>query len=126
MSLSISIASLAKGHHVECKDLEELLEAEAAVRTACKNVTQYLEAAQTFNGSETVIEYDKGEERVQIRQATAPLLAYVPAGTASSVGSGAAATPDGRSRWDDPEFRYNWYIVGGFVVFFVVLALIVR
>jgi len=61
MSLNISIASLGRGHHIECKDLEELLEAEETVRTACKNVTRYLEAAATFNGSETVIEYERGE-----------------------------------------------------------------
>lgn len=54
MSLNISIASLGRGHHIECKDLEELLEAEETVRTACKNVTRYLEAATTFDGSETV------------------------------------------------------------------------
>lgn len=36
MSLNISIASLGKGHHIECKDLEELLEAEETVRTASR------------------------------------------------------------------------------------------
>jgi hypothetical protein len=39
MSLNISIASLERGHHIECKDLDELLEAEDAVRHACKSVT---------------------------------------------------------------------------------------
>src|ERR1041385_6363560 len=33
MQLNISIASLGKGQHIECKDLEELLEAEDTVRT---------------------------------------------------------------------------------------------
>src|ERR1700685_3571396 len=28
MQLNVTIASLGKGHHIECKDLEELLEAE--------------------------------------------------------------------------------------------------
>ena len=60
MSLNISIDSLGRGHHIECKDLEELLEGEDTVRTACKNVTRYLEIADTFNGGETVIDYDKG------------------------------------------------------------------
>ncbi len=76
MSLNISIASLGKGHHIECKDLEELLEAEDAVRDACKNVTRFLEVAATFDGSETVIEYDHGEERVHITQSAPPLLSY--------------------------------------------------
>jgi len=76
LSLNISIASLGRGHHIECKDLEELLEAEDTVRQACKNVTRYLEVAATFNGSETVIEYDCGEERVHITQSAPPLLSY--------------------------------------------------
>ena len=76
MALNITIASLGKGHHIECKDLEELLEAEDTVRAACKNVTRYLEIADTFNGSETVIEYEKGEEKIHITQGATPLLTY--------------------------------------------------
>ena len=76
MQLNVSIASLGKGHHIECKDLGELLEAEDTVRTACKGVTRFLEAAATFDGSETVIEYDRGEERVHIAQNAPPLLEY--------------------------------------------------
>lgn len=76
MSLNISIASLGRGHHIECKDLEELLEAEDTVREACKNVTRYLEAAATFDGSETVIEYDKGEERIHMIEHAPALLEY--------------------------------------------------
>lgn len=76
MSLNISIASLGRGHHIACKDLEELLEAEDTVRTACKNVTRYLEIAATFDGSELVIEYDKGEERIHMTEHAPPLIAY--------------------------------------------------
>ena len=76
MSLNISIASLGKGHHIECKDLEELLEAEDAVRDACKSVTRFLEVAATFDGSETVIEYERGEERVHVTQNAPALLSY--------------------------------------------------
>lgn len=74
MQLNVSIASLGKGHHIECKDLEELLEAEDTLRTACKDVTRYLEVASTFDGSELVIEYEKGEEKVRIDQHMPPLL----------------------------------------------------
>jgi hypothetical protein len=120
MSLSISIGSLARGHHVECKDLEELLGAEETVRTACKNVTRYLEAAQTFNGSETVIEYDKGEERVEVRQAAAPLLTYI------SSDAGSSATKDAKSLWDDPEFRNLCYVGVGFIALLIGLSWYVR
>ncbi|HEY8948342.1 MAG TPA: hypothetical protein VIM56_05615 [Rhizomicrobium sp.] len=76
MSLNISIASLARGHHIECKDLGEMLEAEDTVRTACKDLTRYLDAAATFNGSETVVEFINGEEREHIMQSAPPLLEY--------------------------------------------------
>src|SRR5258706_908286 len=66
MSLNISIESLGRGHHIECKDLEELLEAEDTVRPSCKNVTRYLEAAATFDGSAILVEYEKGEEKVHV------------------------------------------------------------
>jgi hypothetical protein len=78
MSLNISIDSLGRGHHIECKDLEELLEAEDTVREACKNVTRYLEVAATFDGSEVVVEYDKGAEKVHVSAASPPVLTYAP------------------------------------------------
>jgi len=78
LSLNISIASLGRGHHIECRDLQEMLDAEDLVRGACKNVTKYLEVASSFDGSETVIEYDKGEERIHIAQHAPPLLDYEP------------------------------------------------
>ncbi len=90
MSLNISIGSLGQGHHIECKDLDELLEAEDTVRNACKNVTRYLEIAETFDGSEVVIEYDRGEENVHILQNAPPLIVHVaekPAGPSPSAGS---------------------------------------
>src|SRR5579871_2255309 len=68
MQLNITISSLGRGHHIECKDLEELLEAEETVRDSCKNLTRYLEVAATFDGSETVIEYERGEERIHVTQ----------------------------------------------------------
>lgn len=76
MQLSISIASLGRGHHIECKDLEELLESEDAVRNACKNLTRYLEVASTFDGSEVVIEYVNGEEQAHVAEHATPLLEY--------------------------------------------------
>ncbi len=78
LQLNITVASLGRGHHIECKDLEELLEAEDALRDACKNVTRYFEAASTFNGAETIIEYEKGEERVSVALNASPLLALPP------------------------------------------------
>ena len=122
MSLNISIDSLGRGHHIECKDLEELLEAEDTVRNSCKNVTRYLEVAATFNGSETVIEYEKGEEKVHVTQAAPPLLTYVPSESSSTESSPhySEAAEDYRSPayefgeqvrkfWADPQYRKFTY-----------------
>jgi hypothetical protein len=78
MNLNVSIASLGRGHHIECKDLQELLDTEDTLRTACLGLTRYLEVAATFDGSETIVEYVKGEERVQVAQNAPPLIAYQP------------------------------------------------
>jgi hypothetical protein len=134
MTLHITIDSLGRGHHIECKDLEELLETEDTVCSACKNLTRYLDVATTFNGSETVIEYEKGEERIHVVQASPPLLAYAAAGSASSPGAmntetgGFAPSPNTPAfdlgeriseLWNNPQSRKFFYIGGG--IFFVFL-----
>lgn len=56
LTLRITVGSLVRGHHIECKDLEELLGAESAIRDAANNVSAYLQVAETFDGREEVIE----------------------------------------------------------------------
>ena len=130
ISLNISIASLGRGQHIECKDLEELLEAEDTVRTACKNVTRYLEAAATFDGSETVIEYDKGEERIHITQSAPPLLTYAPSESSPSETRNSFEPPqspayDAGQRisefWSNPQYRKYTYIAAGVIVLLFLL-----
>ncbi len=55
MSLRITVDSLASGHHIECKDLNELVGAEQAIVEACENIKGYLDVAETFDGREQVI-----------------------------------------------------------------------
>lgn len=59
MNLTITIASLQQGHHIECKDLAELLECEEEILNACKGLKTFLEAAQTFDGREIVVDLDE-------------------------------------------------------------------
>jgi len=59
MKLNITIKSLQDGVHVECKDLQELLEAEQAVRNACTNLVEYLKVAARFDGSTEIIDFDR-------------------------------------------------------------------
>ncbi|HLK57621.1 MAG TPA: hypothetical protein VKU00_13735 [Chthonomonadaceae bacterium] len=59
MNLNITIASLGRGHHIECKDLAELLEAEQTIIEACKSVRTYLQAAATFDGREILVDLDE-------------------------------------------------------------------
>jgi hypothetical protein len=55
--LRVTVDGLVSGQHIECKDLDELLGAEAAIVEACKNIKVYLETAVTFDGREEVIEF---------------------------------------------------------------------
>ena len=57
LSLRVTIDGLRQGQHVEWKDLDELLGAEAAILNACKNIKAYLETAQTFDGREELVEF---------------------------------------------------------------------
>jgi hypothetical protein len=64
MNLNISIASLGRGHHIECKDLSELMGAEEAVMQACRNVRDFLDLAATFNGSTILVDFVGKDEKV--------------------------------------------------------------
>lgn len=57
LSLRVTIDSLVAGQHIECKELDELLGAEGAIRNACGNLKAYLETALTFDGREEVVEF---------------------------------------------------------------------
>jgi hypothetical protein len=57
LALRVTVDGLTAGQHIECKDLDELLGAEAAILNACKNLKGYLETAQTFDGREEVVEF---------------------------------------------------------------------
>lgn len=57
LSLRVTVDSLISGQHIECKDLDELLGAEGAIREACASVNAYLQTAVTFDGREEVVEF---------------------------------------------------------------------
>lgn len=57
LSLRITVDSLLSGEHIECKDLDELLGAEGAIRDACSSLKAYLMTALTFDGREEVVEF---------------------------------------------------------------------
>lgn len=57
LTLRVTIDGLMGGQHIECKDLDELLGAEAAIVDACKSLKAYLDTAVTFDGREEVVEF---------------------------------------------------------------------
>ena len=73
MKLRITVNSLQKGQHIECKSLDELLGAESAVIEACKNLRVYLDTAATFDGREVLIAFNTEEPEV-LASAPAPML----------------------------------------------------
>lgn len=56
LTLRVTVNNLMSGQHIACKDLDELLGAEAAIVEACRNLKGYLETALTFDGREELIE----------------------------------------------------------------------
>lgn len=77
--LYITIGGLAKGVHVECKSLEELLGAEEAIMLACQNLKEYLAAAATFDGRVNVIDFNAGQTPQVVAAAAPPgPIAQVP------------------------------------------------
>ena len=78
MRLNITIASLQRGQHVECKSMDELLGAEQAIMEACQNLRGYLDTASTFDGQEVLFDFSAGSEPVNITPQTGPRLVAPP------------------------------------------------
>ena len=57
LSLKVSIESLTEGQHIECKDLDELLGAEQAIREAGQSMKTYLSVAECFDGREEIVNF---------------------------------------------------------------------
>lgn len=53
---SFSMNDLINGQHLECKDLNEVINTENQVHQACENIASYLETAKRFDGSEQIVE----------------------------------------------------------------------
>lgn len=71
LKLNISIASLQRGQHIECKSLDELLGAEDAIMTACHNLRGYLDTAASFDGREVLVDFSDHEPKI-VAQAVSP------------------------------------------------------
>lgn len=81
LNLNISIESLQRGQHVECKSMDELLGAEDAIMTACQNLRGYLDTAATFDGREVLVDFNTAEPQI-VATATAPApMLIAPAAT---------------------------------------------
>lgn len=92
MKLTISIGSLERGHHIECKSLDELLGAEEAIMDACRSLKGYLDTAATFDGREVLVDFSTDEPTI-VASAPAPMLfapsiepAHAPTALPSEVG----------------------------------------
>lgn len=77
MRLNITVESLERGQHIECKSMDELLAAEDALFEACENLRKYLDTAATFDGREILVDFssDKQPEAIAVtpvRQLVAP------------------------------------------------------
>jgi hypothetical protein len=56
LSLKVTIGSLLDGVHIECKDMNELLEAQNAITEAGQNLKAHLATVRSFDGGESVVQ----------------------------------------------------------------------
>ncbi|MBO9714245.1 hypothetical protein [Sphingomonas sp.] len=75
LRLTITVGTLERGQHIECRSMDELLGAEQAILTACENLKAYLDAALTFDGREMILDFSSGEAVVVAQASPEPLLA---------------------------------------------------
>lgn len=99
MKLSITIGSLERGQHVECKSLDELLGAEEAIMQACENLKGYLDTAATFDGREVLFDYATGSAQPVAMAATPePMLISAPTDVVSEARPASQAPPTAQSQ----------------------------
>jgi hypothetical protein len=55
--LKITVYKLMRGVHVRCKDIDEVLVAKRSIVEAAENLRTYLDAAQSFDGTEEILEF---------------------------------------------------------------------
>lgn len=54
LDITVSVNDLVNGKRIECKDIMEMLAAEAQIREAARNFSQVLQAASQFGGEEVI------------------------------------------------------------------------
>lgn len=114
MKLNISIASLQRGQHIECKSLDELLGAEEAIMTACENLRGYLDTAATFDGREILFDFDTNGPKVVAQSVApapaliAPAAASLPAPTPHAAALPAIAASAGTDEAPAPEYAQSY------------------
>src|ERR1700733_5516575 len=122
LSLNISIDSLGRGQHIECKDLEELLEAEDALMTACRTLTRYLAIAATFDGSIALIDFADGE-RLHTGQGSLDLIS-APATGLLEFSQSETSEFDTWQDWLENVSREEWIKYGVIAALVVVLLVV--
>ncbi|GAA0326188.1 hypothetical protein GCM10009087_40640 [Sphingomonas oligophenolica] len=146
MRLTITINSLQRGQHIECKSLDELLGAEDAIMTACENLKGYLATAATFDGREVLVDFNSDQPTI-VAQRTTPqpmLVAPAPAGPPVPELTSNYSQPEWKPApepaapeyvargetfglpfdWNDPDTRRTILIGGGIVGAFLLLLLL--
>jgi len=55
-NINLTVDDLVKGRTIECKDISEIMDAEASVKSACQGLKHLLDACAGFEGEE-VLDY---------------------------------------------------------------------
>ncbi|HTU12432.1 MAG TPA: hypothetical protein VMG08_16190 [Allosphingosinicella sp.] len=154
LKLNISIATLERGQHVECKGLDELLGAESAIMEACENLKLYLDTAATFDGREALYEFEADGPKLMAHSMTPPpalvvepseaLIPPAPVAAAAILPPASPAGPEGAlvgeapdaamsgpeqtGAWSGLDYRQKRaiLIVGALVLFLILVRLAIR
>jgi hypothetical protein len=54
LAVRVTVASLMRGAHIECRDLNELLTAEKGIANAAIRIRNFIDEARTFDGREEI------------------------------------------------------------------------
>lgn len=125
MRLNITVGSLSQGQHIECKSLDELLGAEEAIMTACRNLRVYLDTAATFDGREVLFDFSKGDAEPIASSATPqPALIAPPVESYLDVSDSQPQITDYSETVPESEPAPYWRPSKNAVIgFFVVMAI---
>jgi len=110
LHLRVTVGSLVRGQHIECKTLDEMLGAEDAIVEACQRLKQYLNTAATFDGREVLFDFSGNDAEPKILAPGENILQLAPPQSAPATSSAAFAPMNAPGTSDSYEAEPNEFV----------------